>query len=77
MGVQQRADPRFVAEQQKARIAKLRLRQRRARDDHRRAMVAPHSVERDADMWRHGSTCTPAVVRREFRKREQPGEDRQ
>ena len=39
----------------------LRQRQRRAGDDHRGPVVAPHGVKSDADLLRHGSTCTPAV----------------
>ena len=37
-------------------VRMLRQRQRGARNDHRGTVVAPHGVERDADLLGHGST---------------------
>ena len=53
---QQRTDLGLVAEQHEFAVGMLRQRQRRARNDHRGAVVAPHGVERDADILGHGST---------------------
>ena len=56
MGRQQRLDLGAVAEQQEFAVGMPRQRELGARHDNRRPMIAPHGVERDADLLGHGST---------------------
>ena len=55
---QQRLDHRAVAEQQKLGVGMTAERQLGARHDHRRAMVSPHGVERNANFLGHELTNT-------------------
>ena len=51
--VEQRRDQRGVAEQKEFAVGVARQRELRAGNDHGRAMVSPHRIERNADLVRH------------------------
>src|SRR5262249_43419641 len=57
---QERSNLRLIAEQQELDVGMALQRQGGARHDHRCALVAPHGVERDTHLIRHGLTLAPS-----------------
>ena len=56
-----RFDTGLIAEKKEGGIGVARMGQRGARDHHRRTVVSPHGIERDADLVRHKRTLADAL----------------